>query len=147
VQATKTNQEKQDMKNQNTNATVQEKRNNPQLRHSEKLGLTLLATIRVECHPSDSVTTRAPSFRCAVLFRDEVVAQFKPTRSTTERTRKGLIKKATEFISEAARANDCSAIAVYEESLFNHLDPAKMATTYILGAYAPAGVWLPTFEN
>lgn len=126
---------------------VKEKRANPQIVHSGKLGFTLCATTRIELHPSESVTTRTPTFRCAVLFRDAVVAQFKPTRSTSERTRKLLLKKATDFITDIAKDFECDAICVSEESLQYNFRPEKMESNYILGAYTPDGVRMPTFEK
>ena len=129
--------------------SVKEKRANPQIKHTHKLGRTLCATIRIEAHPTPRIDgwAQAPTFRCAVLFRGSVVAQFKPTRSTSERTRKALIKKANAFICDVATAHDCAAFATHEETLLYNFDADKMAEKYVLGAYAPDGVSMPTFEN
>jgi|10_taG_2_1085330.scaffolds.fasta_scaffold50846_2 hypothetical protein len=129
--------------------SVKEKRANPPITESKKLGRTLSATIRIELHPTPRVDGWAqdPTFRCAVLFRGSVVAQFKPTRSTSERTRKALLKKARAFIFKVAAAHNCAAFLAYEETLFHNFAPDKMDEKYVLGAYAPERVPMPTFEN
>jgi hypothetical protein len=127
--------------------TVQEKRDNPQIIDSEKLGRTLVATTRIELHPSESVTNRAPTFRCAVLFRGAVVALFKPTRSTTTRSMNRLLKRASDFVQGIAEDHDCAAFTISEEVLQYNFHPAKMAASYVLGPYTQAGAWIPTFEK